>query len=446
MSQKVIPYSIEAEESLLGNILLYPESMRETVEAGIVSDDFFVEKHRIIYSIMSNMYENKEKVDLVSLSTKLKDFNYFEKVGSFEYMTQLADATVAKVNTKEYIKIIKNKSLSRQIIKAGEEIAEKGYDTATSVDEVLDKALQKITDITHSRTSNEFISGEVLFDQAIAKIEKIQEAGTTITGVRTLYSALDKMTAGLQKGDLIILAARPSMGKTALALNIALNTASVSQGAVAIFSLEMPAEQLAMRMFSAKSKVDSQKIRTGDLNEADWNRLNETSQELKRQKFFVDDTPGIKVADMYAKCRKLKNDHGLCLVIVDYIQLIQASSRSESRQQEVSEISRKLKAMARELGVPVIALSQLSRSVESRTDKKPMLSDLRESGALEQDADIVMFIYREEYYNREEKPQEEREDVELIIAKHRNGPTGTIKLAFERNINAFYGISNFKEE
>ena len=243
---------------------------------------------------------------------------------------------------------------------------------------------------------------------------------------------------------MILLAARPSMGKSALALNIAVNSAAVSQGACAIFSLEMPAEQLANRMFSAKAKVDGQKIRKGDLNDEEWGRLNEAAQVLKHQKFFIDDTPGIKISEMYAKCRKLKQDHGLYMVIIDYLQLIQASGKSDSRQQEVSDISRKVKALARELDVPVIALSQLSRSVESRQDKRPMLSDLRESGALEQDADVVMFIYREEYYKREDEKvnENEREDVELIIAKHRNGPTGTVKLAFERNINAFYSIAN----
>ena len=442
MSQKSIPYSIEAEESLLGNILLYPTAMQETIEAGIVSDDFYLDKHKRIFNIMSSMYDNKEKVDTVSLSSKLKDFDYFDKVGGLEYLMKLADSTISNVNTKEYIRIIKNKSLSRKIIKAGEEIANDGYDGKTGIDEVLETAEKKILDITRSRTDSDFKVGSVVFDEAIKKIEAIEASGSAITGVRTRFSALDSMTAGLQKGDLILLAARPSMGKTALALNMAINSAMVNQGACAIFSLEMPAEQLAMRMFSAKAKVEGQKLRKGQLSEDDWRSINEASQELKHQKFFIDDTPGIKVSDMYAKCRKLKNDHGLYLVVIDYIQLIQATGKSESRQQEVSEISRRLKAMARELEVPVIALSQLSRSVESRQDKRPMLSDLRESGALEQDADIVMFLYREEYYNREEEKSDEREDVELIISKHRNGPTGMVKLAFEKSYNAFYSISN----
>ncbi|MBR2577608.1 MAG: replicative DNA helicase [Erysipelotrichaceae bacterium] len=442
MTQKNIPYSIEAEESLLGNILLYKDAMQETMEAGITSEDFYIDKHKRIFNIMSSMYDNKEKIDTVSLSAKLKDFDYFEKVGGLEYLMRLTDATISNVNTKEYIRIIKNKSLSRQIIKAGEEIANDAYDGSASIDEVLDSAEKKILDITRSRTDADFKEGSFVFDETIKRIEAIEAAGSAITGVRSRFTALDNMTAGFQRGDLILVAARPSMGKSALALNIAINSAMVSQGACAIFSLEMPAEQLAMRMFSAKAKVDGQKLRKGQLNDSDWSKINEAAQELKHQRFFIDDTPGIKVSDMYAKCRKLKNDHGLYLVIVDYIQLIQASGRSESRQQEVSEISRRLKAMARELDVPVIALSQLSRSVESRQDKRPMLSDLRESGALEQDADIVLFIYRDEYYNREEENSEQREDVEIIVAKHRNGPTGKIKLAFEKGYNAFYSISN----
>lgn len=444
MPDKTIPYSIEAEQSLLGNIILYPESLQETMEAAIVSEDFYLDKHRRIFSIIASMYEAREKVDIVSLSSKLKDFDYFEKVGGIDYMMELTNSTVSRANTKEYLRIVRNKSMARQIIKAGEEIASEGYDGSVSIDEVLEGAEKKILDITRARTSNDFRTGVEVFDSAIQKIEAIQAAGTTITGIRSCFADLDKVTAGFQRGDMILLAARPSMGKSALALNIAVNSAAVSQGACAIFSLEMPAEQLANRMFSAKAKVDGQKIRKGDLNDEEWRRLNEAAQVLKHQKFFIDDTPGIKISEMYAKCRKLKQDHGLSLIIIDYLQLIQATGKSDSRQQEVSDISRKVKALARELDVPVIALSQLSRSVESRQDKRPMLSDLRESGALEQDADVVMFIYREEYYKREDEKasENEREDVELIIAKHRNGPTGTVKLAFERNINAFYSIAN----
>ena len=443
MSNKPIPYSIEVEESLLGNLLLYPESLKAVVDAGIASDDFYLDKHKRIYNMIISMYDNKEKVDVVSFSSKLKDFDYFDKVGGMDYLMKLVESTISAANTEEYIRIIKNKSLSRQIIAAGEEIASAAYDGSLDIDAMLESAETKILGITRSRTDADFKAGSVVFEDTVRQIEKIQEAGTSITGVRTLYPDLDRMTAGFQRGDLIILAARPSMGKTALALNIAINSATVTQGAIALFSLEMPAEQLATRMLAAKAEIEIQKLRTGRLNDKDWSALNEASQELRMQRFYIDDTPGIRVSDMYAKARKLQNDHGLSLVIVDYIQLIQATGKSESRQQEVSEISRRLKAMARELSVPVIALSQLSRSVESRQDKRPMLSDLRESGALEQDADLVLFLYRDDYYKREEGMNEEdREDVELILAKHRNGPTGTVRLAFEKPINAFYSIKN----
>ena len=445
MSQKNLPYSLEAEQSLLGNILIFKETMRECIEAGVESDDFYLDKHRRIYNICSSMYENRETIDTISLSTKLRDYEYFDSIGGLDYLLSLTDATIDKTNTKEYIRIIKNKSLARRIIKAGEEIASDGYDGQAGIDEVLEKAEKKILDITRSRTDSDFKPGSEVFESAVKKIEAIEAAGSAITGVKTRFSQLDQMTAGLQRSDMIILAARPSMGKSALALNIALNSAMVSTGACAIFSLEMPCEQLANRMLSAKAKVDGQKIRKGQLNEAEWIKLKEAEQELKRQKIFFDDTPGIKISDMHAKCRKLKEDYGLYLIIIDYIQLIQSTTKAESRQQEVSDISRKIKAMARELDVPIIALSQLSRSVEARNDKRPMLSDLRESGAIEQDADIVMFIYREDYYKKDEERNEKREDVELIIAKHRNGPIGTVKLAFEKDINAFYSISNSEE-
>lgn len=446
MSNKSMPYSIEAEESLLGNIMLYPDAIRKCFDADISSVDFYLTKHQTIYNLMASMYENKEKIDTVSLSTKLKDYNEYDKVGGIEYLMQLTGSTISANNTDEYISIVKNKSLARKVIQVGEEIAKEAVNATVSVDEMLMNVEKKVTDVTHSKVSSEFKKGEEVFSDAIKHIQLIQDQGSDITGVRTLFNDLDSKTAGFQKGDLIILAARPSMGKTALALNFAINSAAVNPGAVAIFSLEMPSEQVALRILAAKSKVAIQKLRTGNLNNEEWSSVNEASQELKNQKFFIDDTPGIKVSEMLAKCRKLSQDNDLSLIVIDYIQLITGGSNSESRQQEVSEISRKLKGLARDLKVPVIALSQLSRSVESRNDKRPMLSDLRESGALEQDADLVLFLYRDAYYNRDEIQNDTREDVELILAKHRNGPTGKITLAFEREINAFYGIRNYSEE
>ncbi len=446
MSNRSMPYSIEAEESLLGNIMLYPDAMRQCVDAGVTADDFYLDKHRQIYNLMHSMYENKEKVDTVSLSSRLKDFGVYDKIGGLEYLMQLANATISANNTGEYISIIRNKSLARKVIKVGEEISNDAYDSSVSVDEMLENVERKVTEVTRSKTSADFKTGEEIFDATIKHIQAIQEAGTAITGVKTKFRDLDSKTAGFQKGDLIIVAARPSMGKTALALNLAMNSAEITPGAVAIFSLEMPAEQVATRILAANSGVEIQKLRTGQLNDEDWSKVNEATQRLKQMNFFIDDTPGIKVSEMYAKARKLAQDEGLYMIVVDYIQLIQATGKSDSRQQEVSEISRRLKAMARELNVPLIALSQLSRSVEARQDKRPMLSDLRESGALEQDADLVLFLYRDAYYNRDENDNSNREDVELLIAKHRNGPTGKVLLAFQKEINAFYGIANAGEE
>ena len=446
MSNRSMPYSIEAEESLLGNIMLYPDAMRQCVDAGVTADDFYLDKHRQIYNLMHSMYENKEKVDTVSLSSRLKDFGVYDKIGGLEYLMQLANATISANNTGEYISIIRNKSLARKVIKVGEEISNDAYDSSVSVDEMLENVERKVTEVTRSKTSADFKTGEEIFDATIKHIQAIQEAGTAITGVKTKFRDLDSKTAGFQKGDLIIVAARPSMGKTALALNLAMNSAEITPGCVAIFSLEMPAEQVATRILAANSGVEIQKLRTGQLNDEDWSKVNEATQRLKQMNFFIDDTPGIKVSEMYAKARKLAQDEGLYMIVVDYIQLIQATGKSDSRQQEVSEISRRLKAMARELNVPLIALSQLSRSVEARQDKRPMLSDLRESGALEQDADLVLFLYRDAYYNRDENDTSNREDVELLIAKHRNGPTGKVLLAFQKEINAFYGIANAGEE
>jgi len=446
MSNKSIPYSLEAEKALLGNMILYPESVQEALDAGVTSNAFYLDKHKSIFSVMSSMVDKKEKIDAISLSNRLKDYDSYDKIGGLQYLMELTESTVASVNTKEYIKIVLNKSFARQIIKAGEEIANDGYVSTSSIDDALENAKDKITQISSSyRVDAEFKTGSDIFDTAIDKIQAIQNAGTSITGVKTYYSKLDSGTAGFQKGDLILLAARPSIGKTALALNFAINAAQSAQGAVALFSLEMPCEQLAMRMLSAKSKVNSQKLRTGRVSNEEWERLKEASQELKSQKIYIDDTPGIKINEMLAKARKLKNEQGLYLIIIDYIQLIQSQGHAESRQQEVSEISRKLKAMARELDVPVIALSQLSRKIEDRTDKTPQLSDLRESGSLEQDADLVMFIHRDVDYDKDSDAPE-RQDVKIIIAKHRNGPVYTFDLAFEKEYSVFYNVQNDIQE
>ena len=438
---KEMPRSLEVEEALLGNIIQFDDAMRQCVEAGVLSDDFYLDKHRQIYRIMYNMYDKKMAIDSVSLVTALKDFGNLESIGGMSFIMHLIDMTVDNVNTKDYIRIIKDKAYSRRLIEAAEKIIDDTYESKYEVAELLDDAESKILDITRSRAMSDFKKSAEVFDETLAKIQKIYNQGSAITGIKSLFGDLDNLTGGFQRGDLIILAARPSVGKTAFALNLALSAASVASGAIAIFSLEMPSDQLATRMLGAKSHVSLQKIKSGKLNNDDWSKVNESIAELRRQKFYIDDTPGVKIAEMFAKCRTLKNTQGFALVIVDYIQLIQGSARFESRKQEVSEISRRLKALARELDAPVIALSQLSRSVEKREDKRPMLSDLRESGSIEQDADLVMFLYRDDYYHRkeDEKPKP-IEEVELNLAKHRNGPTGLVKLLFEKEINAFYGM------
>lgn len=332
----------------------------------------------------------------------------------------------------------------RRLIETAEQIAEEGFDSASELDEIMDKAEKEILEVTRSRRTTDFKSSKQVVNEVINEVIKLRDAKGGVTGIKTNYHVLDNITNGFQRGDLIILAARPSMGKTAFALNLALNAALLNPGAIAIFSLEMPAEQLMKRILSAKGRVEGNKLRTGFLNNDEFNKLSEAANEIMACKLFIDDSAVVKMGDIFSKCRKLKSEHGLDLVVIDYLQLISGNSRgsSDNRQQEVSDISRALKALARELEVPVIALSQLSRSVESRQDKRPMLSDLRESGAIEQDADIVMFLYRDEYYNRDKDPDNTEPDrTEINLAKHRNGATGQVELAFDKSYNAFYNYN-----
>ena len=322
MTTKEIPFSLDAEESLLGNILLYPQSLKECLQEDLGSDDFYLDKHNKIYTVILNMNERNENIDMISLGSKLKDFGLYDKVGGMDYLMNLTSKTIGASSTKEYIRIIKSKSISRQIIKAGEDIAKGAMDLTTPIDEIINMAKDKIDDITRHRTDNNFKSSKEVFDDAIDKIEKLNKAGTTITGIKSCFSDIDNTTAGFQKGDFIILAARPSVGKTAFSLNLAMNAAATCSQAVAFFSLEMPAEQLANRILAAKSKVDLSKIRTGKLSDQEWARLTDAAGQMRSQKLFIDDTAGIKVSDMYAKCRKLKNDYGLGIIFIDYIQLI----------------------------------------------------------------------------------------------------------------------------
>ena len=448
----VLPSAPEAEASLLGTMMVYPNAARTGMEEGLSEDDFFVDVNRRIFTAVSSLYHEGSPVDLTTVSTRLKDMGQLELVGGFAYLTSLTDAAVTSHNTKHYVAMIHDKALLRKLIETAQTIVEEGTSGQADINEYLDQSEKAILNVSRSRRVSEFKGSPELMTSVLDQIQKMSDNHSDITGLKTGFRDLDHVTHGLQRGDLIILAARPSMGKTAVALNLALNVALYQpKQAVAIFSLEMAAEQLAMRLLSARSRVAGDKLKTGYLTNEEWNRVNEAAGELKMLKLYVDDTPGVKTSDIFSKCRRLQAEQGLSLVLIDYIQLITGNSggRGEvNRQQEVSEISRNLKALARELGIPVIALSQLSRTVEQRENKHPQLSDLRESGAIEQDADIVMMLYRESYYNQEMKDNldpDASEPLEINIAKHRNGATRRISVAFEASTNALMNIELTKE-
>ena len=437
-----MPAAPEAEASLLGTMMVYPRAAQTAMEEGLEEDDFYVERNRRIFSVMKDLYNEGEVVDITTVTTRLQDINELTHIGGLGYLTDLTNAAVTSANTKTYVHMVHDKAVMRKMIEAAEQIAQDGFEGQTDINEYLDQSEKSILNISRNRRTSEFYNASSVFTSVSDKIRKMSENKSSITGLATGYHEFDRITHGFQKGDLVILAARPSMGKTAVALNFALQVAERNRqgGAVAIFSLEMPVEQLGMRLLSAKSRVNGDNLKTGRLSNEQWNAVNEALVDLKSLKLYMDDTPALKVSEIFSKCRRLQADQGLDLVVIDYIQLIQGSSngREFNRQQEVSEISRNLKALARELNVPVICLSQLSRNVESRENKKPMLSDLRESGAIEQDADIVLMLYRESYYNEEAKElakENNSERLEINIAKHRNGETDKFSLAFEPTTN-----------
>ena len=438
-----LPHSIEAEQSILGAMLVYPSLVRMAIDQDLHAEEFYVEAHQRIYRCMMDLADSGQSVDITTLITRLNDTEQLALAGGADYVIKLSDSAVSSANGIFYIDIIKERYHLRRLIETAEQIAEEGFDTGSSLDQVLDHAEKEILEVTRSRRASEFQSSKEVVSRVIKELVALRESDNHITGVRTGYQDLDRMTNGFQRGDLIILAARPAMGKTALALNLGMYTALRNPGAVAFFSLEMPADSLMKRLLSAKSQVEGNKLRGGNITDEELNRLNEAGNELGAAKIFIDDSASIKVSQIFSKCRKLMSEHGLSLIVIDYLQLISGSGRNsgDNRQQEVSEISRNLKILAKEMNCPVIALSQLSRSVEQRNDKQPMLSDLRESGAIEQDADIVMFLSREDYYKKPGE-QEERADVnevvDLNLAKHRNGSVGHISLVFNKSISAFY--------
>ena len=441
LPQRVPPQSIDAEMSVLGAMLIKKEAITQAQEL-LKADDFYREAHRLVYDAMLELAGNGEPVDLVTLTEALRKKEILEKVGGISFLTQLANYTPTAANIVYHAKIVKEKSELRHLIDAATEIASAAYEATDEVTDIMDDAEKKILAIAGSQSTGGFEPIKDIVINAIDHVESIYESKGGLTGIATGFADLDAMTSGLQKSDLILVAARPSMGKTAFTLNIATH-AAMNGSTVAFFSLEMSKEQLVQRMLCSEGAIDSQRLRTGKLDDKEWQELIKTADKVSKAKLFIDDTAGISVMELRSKARRLKAEHGLDLIVIDYLQLMQGRSKGgdNSRHQEISEISRSLKALARELDVPVVALSQLSRSVESRTVKKPMLSDLRESGSLEQDADIVMFLYREDYYDQE---TERKNITEVMISKHRNGPIGSIELFFQKEFTKFRDLSNLE--
>ena len=436
---RIPPQNIEAEQSVLGGILLDNQGLNAVLEV-ITGRDFYSEAHRRIFEAMINLSERGEPVDLITLSSILKDRTQLDKAGGAAYLAGLVDNVPSAANIVHYAKIVKEKAILRGLINTATEILGKTYAPGADVDTVLDEAEQAIFEISEKKIRPAFFPIKDIVKDSFRTIEDLYARKELITGVPTGFEKVDDLTSGLQDSDLIIIAGRPSMGKTAFALNIA-EFVGIHRGLpVCLFSLEMAKEQIAMRMLAATAKVDSQRIRKGFLGETDWPKLTTAAGILSEAPIFIDDTAAITVLEMKAKARRLKAEHGLGLVIIDYLQLMRSSAAKDSREQEISEISRSLKALAKELSVPVIALSQLNRKVEDRTNRRPQMADLRESGAIEQDADVIAFIYRDEVYNKaEDNP--EKGMAEVIIAKQRNGPIGTVKLAFLEKFTSFENLA-----
>ncbi|WP_390885135.1 replicative DNA helicase [Heyndrickxia coagulans] len=422
---------------MLGAIFLEPSAFITASEI-LTADDFYRNAHQKIFQVFAKLNDAGKAVDLVTVAEELSATRQLEDAGGLSYLSELAASVPTAANIAYYAGIVAEKALLRRLIRTATHIAQEGYTREDDVDELLDEAERSIMEVAQRKNAGDFKHIKDVLVSTYDNIEMLHNRKGDVTGIPTGFYELDRMTAGFQRNDLIIVAARPSVGKTAFALNIAQNVGTKTGENVAIFSLEMGAEQLVMRMLCAEGNIDAQRLRTGALTDEDWRKLTMAMGSLSNSGIYIDDTPGVRVTEIRSKCRRLKQEHGLGMVVIDYLQLIQGSAHSrENRQQEVSEISRSLKALARELEVPVIALSQLSRSVEQRQDKRPMMSDIRESGSIEQDADIVAFLYREDYY---EQDTENKNIIEIIIAKQRNGPVGTVQLAFVKEYNKFVNL------
>ena len=433
---RIPPQNLDAEKAVLGAMMLNEEAIGIAIEHldGLY---FYETRHQKIFEAVKDLYASRRNIDLITLSDYLKNLSLFEAVGGLSYMTELADFVPTAANARYYVDIVKEKGIQRQLIKNSTEIISKSYGSNVNIDELVDTAERLIFEIANAKQKQQAVHVKDLVKAAIENIDSLYQRKESITGVPTGFIDFDRMTSGLQKSDLVIIAGRPSMGKSALAVSIGEYAAVEKNIPIAIFSLEMSKEQLVQRMLCSQAQVDAHKVRTGFLSPADWPHLTKAAGRLSSVPIFIDDTPAISALELRAKARRLKASHNIGLIIVDYLQLMQSSTKVESRQQEISEISRSLKALARELNLPLIAISQLSRAVESRQDHRPQLSDLRESGAIEQDADVVVLLMREEYYN----PTEENRGIaEAIIAKQRNGPTGSVKMKFFKEFVKFANL------
>ncbi|NMM62059.1 replicative DNA helicase [Clostridium sp. P21] len=428
-----MPHSIEAEQSVIGSMLVDKTSIAEAMEV-LKTEDFYKDAHKILFTAILDLNQKDVAVDIITLTENLKSNDKLDAAGGITYISELSGSVISTANIQSYIKIVKDKAVLRNLIRSSTKVIEESYNNQDNVLGVIDLAEKQIFDISNNTSTSDFEPMSTVLERGFIEIERLFNNKGQTTGVASGFRELDAKTSGFQKGDMVLIAARPSMGKTTFALNIAEYAALREGKSVAVFSLEMSKEQLAYKLLCSEAHVDMLRLRTGNLEDKDWENIARASGPLGGAKIYIDDTAGISVMEMRSKCRRLKIEHGIDIIMVDYLQLMSGSKGSESRQQEVSEISRSIKALAKEMQCPVIALSQLSRAPEARTDHRPMLSDLRESGSIEQDADVVMFLYRDEYYNKE---TEEKNVAECIIAKQRNGPTGTVKLAWLGQFSKF---------
>ena len=439
---KIPPNDVEAEQAVIGSMLTDKEAVSAAIEV-LKPEDFYREDNRIIFEAILSLYGRSEPIDIITIKSELSSMGKFEAVGGLEYIAELPDKVPTTANVEQYIKIVEEKSVLRNLIKTANEIITLGYDQTQEVDSIIDGAEKKIFEVMQKKNQKGYTPIKDILVETFTELEQLYNQKQRITGIPTGFSDLDFRTSGLHNSDLILVAARPAMGKSAFALNIATNAAVRAKVPVAIFSLEMSKEQMTSRILCSEAMVDSNKVRTGKIDDEEWGKLAAASGELSEANIYIDDTPGISIMEIRAKCRKMKIEKNIGLVVIDYLQLVQGSGkRGSSREQEIAEISRSLKILAKEINVPVIALSQLSRAPEQRPDHRPMLSDLRESGSIEQDADIVMFLYRDDYYNED---SEKKNIAEVILAKHRAGSTGTVELLWLGNYTKFANMDKYRE-